>query len=71
MTSCCPLSERNRNSQVLTERSFKDPKPHVDVNALGGINEQFFNKHVEQKARDKGMAKEREGRKEGAEGKGR
>lgn len=58
-TSSCPLSERDRNSQLMHERGFKDPKPHVYFNTLGGINEQFFNKHIEQKARDKGTEKER------------
>lgn len=59
----------------MPERGFKDPKPHVDFNTLGGINEQSFNKHIEQKARDKGTKKEKErgkeGRREGGKGKGR
>lgn len=66
MTSFCPLSWRDRNSQLMHERGFKDSKPHVYFNTLGGIDEQFFNEHIEQKARDKGTEKEkeREGEKE-------
>lgn len=48
----------------MHERVFKDPKPHVYFNTLGGINKQFFNKYIEQKARNKGTEGEREGGKE-------
>lgn len=54
----------------MPERGFKDPKPHVDFNTLGGINEQSFNKHIEQKARDKEREREREGGKERRKRKG-